>query len=823
MPSQFEQTNIHAMTRTITLSSIFLFTALFSSGLWAQANDNCSTATVITDPTEFCIESDNTFATPDLQTFPSCWSNVSTDIWYSFTAVAPDLAMVIKGATPTYPLGTMFGPQIAVYGGDCNNLTELGCAADLSFNNNLPLVVNNLVIGQTYYIRIDAVISGQFQCCLKNQVNVSTVPNDNCNTATVISDPTDFCVEGDNSLANADPSSFPSCWSNVNADLWYSFTAQAPDLVVITKGSTPSYPFGTMFGPQVAVYSGDCNNLTEIACAADLNFTNNLPLVVNNLVVGQTYYIRVDGVQAGQFQCCIKNQPNISAVSSDCPTAQHVCSKNPIQVDQVFGSGLIFDELADAPCFQSAFPPYESSSAWFEFTAANDGKLTFTLTPNNPNDDLDFVLYRLPNGPGNCDGKISERCMAAGDFTAASPCMGPTGLNLTATDISQPPGCAVGMDNFLRYLKLTPGATYALVVNNFTTVGNGFSIEWGGDAEFEGGTIAKFQTDEPDQRICLGEEIVVTDSSSVNMGTITKWSWEFGDGSIADSIVGQGPHKVQYQTLGPKSLILNVETDKGCTARDTAFLLVEFCCTMDAAVSYAPGCPPPGNPSAQAQVSVVNGLSPITATWSNGQTGTNATLANSGPYYVNVEDANGCKDSVSFVVNTPKNVSASFPQDTSIFEKATVALSTGAVPADSVLVWWISPAGDTLVGPLQNLSPSETTTYFVVVNNTGCEFYDSVTVNVKKLRYDRPNAFTPNGDGANDTFGPVLVGNTLVQLEVWSRWGDKVFDSLIDGKNTWDGTINGEPAPSDVYVYRVKVKLTTGEEKTDWGDVTLLR
>jgi gliding motility-associated-like protein len=69
----------------------------------------------------------------------------------------------------------------------------------------------------------------------------------------------------------------------------------------------------------------------------------------------------------------------------------------------------------------------------------------------------------------------------------------------------------------------------------------------------------------------------------------------------------------------------------------------------------------------------------------------------------------------------------------------------------------------------------------------------------------------------------VLVGHTLVQLEVWSRWGEKIFDSLVDGSNTWDGTINGLSAPSDVYVYRMRVRLKDGKEMVDKGEVTLLR
>ncbi|MFN0175296.1 MAG: T9SS type B sorting domain-containing protein [Saprospiraceae bacterium] len=652
-------------------------------------------------------------------------------------------------------------------------------------------------------------------------------PNDECSGAFVIADPSDFCTPPDanNNAASPSAAAFPSCWSNVGADVWYTFTAVAEDLIVIVKGQTPSNPTGTLFGPQIAVYSGDCNNLGEIACASDLNFTNNLPLAVPDLIIGQQYFIRIDGIVPGLFELCIKNSEDANVASGDCPTANIVSCTTPIVVDQVFGPGNDPTELSDAPCL-TGFAG-ESSAAWYVFTAANNAKLTFTITPNDPNDDIDFVLYRLPNGPTDCTDKVSERCMVAGDIGAGSPCMGPTGLNLTATDINQPPGCATGMDNWLRYLTLVPGRTYALCINNFTTVGNGFTLEWGPEAMFEQGAVtASFSTDEPDKKLCLGEELVVTDSSYVSSGTIESWHWDFGGGSLPDTIGTQGPHTVQYQTVGPKQIILTVINEAGCVSRDTTLVLVELCCTLEAEVTTEPGCP--YDPAAIATLNVQNGLDPLTIIWSNGMSNDSTTneIDASGTYFVLVEDANGCKDSTSFIVNTPLNVTAVFPPDTSsILEGESISLTVTGATIDSLSVSWDNLGNNDplLTGPVQLLTPTETTTYLVTVSNSGCVFSDSVTIVVDKLRYDKPNAFTPNGDGANDTFGPVLIGHTLLQLEVWSRWGEKIFDSISDGSKTWDGKINGEPAPSDVYVYRMRVRLLSGEEKVDKGDVTLLR
>lgn len=85
-----------------------------------------------------------------------------------------------------------------------------------------------------------------------------------------------------------------------------------------------------------------------------------------------------------------------------------------------------------------------------------------------------------------------------------------------------------------------------------------------------------------------------------------------------------------------------------------------------------------------------------------------------------------------------------------------------------------------------------------------------------------PNAFTPNGDGKNDVFRVVRHEGAEVvsSLEIYDRWGEKVYENR--GDSFWDGTIDGKPAPSDVYVYIVK--LTCGELiGKRVGDVTLLR
>lgn len=71
--------------------------------------------------------------------------------------------------------------------------------------------------------------------------------------------------------------------------------------------------------------------------------------------------------------------------------------------------------------------------------------------------------------------------------------------------------------------------------------------------------------------------------------------------------------------------------------------------------------------------------------------------------------------------------------------------------------------------------------------------------------YYIPNAFTPNGDGLNDTFGLIGEGITEYTIQIFNRWGNLVFESK-NLKNQWDGTYHNEKSEIGVYVYKISAK-----------------
>jgi PKD repeat protein len=96
-----------------------------------------------------------------------------------------------------------------------------------------------------------------------------------------------------------------------------------------------------------------------------------------------------------------------------------------------------------------------------------------------------------------------------------------------------------------------------------------------------------------------------------------------------------------------------------------------------------------------------------------------------------------------------------------------------------------------------------------------------------------PNAFTPNKDVpvpgtystpdlVNEVFHPYWRGVTSYHLEVYNRWGEKLFET-DDINEGWNGYYKGNLCKTDVYVWYAKGKYTNGKTFNLAGNVTLLR
>ena len=85
-----------------------------------------------------------------------------------------------------------------------------------------------------------------------------------------------------------------------------------------------------------------------------------------------------------------------------------------------------------------------------------------------------------------------------------------------------------------------------------------------------------------------------------------------------------------------------------------------------------------------------------------------------------------------------------------------------------------------------------------------------------------PDTFTPNNDNINDVFLVKGLFITKFNLTVFNRWGNRLFTSESQ-QIGWDGTINGQPAAEDTYIYKIEVVDALGQQFFKSGKVLLLR
>ncbi len=89
------------------------------------------------------------------------------------------------------------------------------------------------------------------------------------------------------------------------------------------------------------------------------------------------------------------------------------------------------------------------------------------------------------------------------------------------------------------------------------------------------------------------------------------------------------------------------------------------------------------------------------------------------------------------------------------------------------------------------------------------------------LGFRIPNAFTPNGDGQNDTWDikPLTI-YPLSVVKIFNMKGELIFESSEGYPEPWDGTFQGEPLPMGTYYYIIT--LLPGQ-KPYTGNLTLIR
>lgn len=305
----------------------------------------------------------------------------------------------------------------------------------------------------------------------------------------------------------------------------------------------------------------------------------------------------------------------------------------------------------------------------------------------------------------------------------------------------------------------------------------------------------------------------------INTSNGNVYQWDFGDGT-AGSTVFEPAHT--YDTPGTYIAALIVGDSTGCDIPDTAFVTVIITSpnpiTPSFAYAQAGDCLP-------YQVVFTNTTAGggLTYSWSMGDGSTYATedvvhtYPGAGTYTVTltVNDsacATTATTTQTITITEPVAIAALFtaeqPDPCTGMAVTTVNLSSG--PAGMVYTW---DMGDGSVftsnSVVYTYTASGTYTIELTATDTLCDESETFTVDVtvteaalvdEELKV--PNIFSPNGDGENETFFPIPNAQNYVELHVYNRWGQLIYETAGNYR-PWDGRVQGnnKPAPDGVYYY----------------------
>jgi gliding motility-associated-like protein len=207
-----------------------------------------------------------------------------------------------------------------------------------------------------------------------------------------------------------------------------------------------------------------------------------------------------------------------------------------------------------------------------------------------------------------------------------------------------------------------------------------------------------------------------------------------------------------------------------------------------------------------------------TYAWSNGTAGQTISVNTPGRYWVLVTDLHDCSNSDTTVITRILATPSDFlPADTSLCSYSSMQIK----PASSFksYLWNTGSTGNAI-------TVTQPGWYWLQVKDySNCEGKDSILINPKQCMegFYIPSAFTPNNDGQNDTFSPLLFGIVIkYKFLVYNRWGEKVFETS-SLQNGWNGKVSGSPTDSNVFVWQCSYQFQGQREEHRKGTFILIR
>lgn len=309
-----------------------------------------------------------------------------------------------------------------------------------------------------------------------------------------------------------------------------------------------------------------------------------------------------------------------------------------------------------------------------------------------------------------------------------------------------------------------------------------------------------------------------------SVGDIAEWNWDFGDGSPISN--DQNPTHT-YTTAGTFNITLIIKDVVGCY--DTAYstIFVEASPSIDVEINKEEIC---NGEQVRVDIETVGIITNVNWDFGDGVViNNNASYMNHsydhpGTYIVTVSTTHiVCpnEEAADTILVKPMPMINLGPDTNICLNGEPILLDPTALASNPLGTIYYWSTGDTS----HVYTVTEPGIYRIYASAQGCVTSDEIVVG-KDCYTDIPNAFTPNGDGDNDYFYPrQLLSKGVVdfKMEIYNRWGEKVFETNNPDGRGWDGKYGGKEQPQGVYVYQISVRYKNQASEKYTGNVTLVR
>lgn len=335
---------------------------------------------------------------------------------------------------------------------------------------------------------------------------------------------------------------------------------------------------------------------------------------------------------------------------------------------------------------------------------------------------------------------------------------------------------------------------------------------------------------------CVNDSTSFKNTSTVKTGLVDQTFWDFGDGNFSTK---EHPHNT-YLTHGNKVVSLRVVSNKGCEDNVSKPVMI------------------PETPVADFTFTPENGCSPLTLNVTNesnislGELDYRWWIDDSLVSEMEIPDITIVNDtliptfhSIKLMVESEQGCSHMKRMNDAIAVLpapiAGLKVRSGALDMiDPLVVFtntseqgvrWLWDFGDESqsndFAPAHTYSNSGNYEVFQVAwNEFSCPDTAFLKIEVEPFTTMYiPSAFTPNGDGDNETwFIRGFNEGKQFQIEIFNRWGERMYQSK-DMQFEWDGSMPGsaKPAPIGAYVYRIVFRTSDDKEREVTGTFNLVR